>query len=154
MRRAFAHGEAAKDGGFEQQRLGSGGKLDIERPGEGRSVEDDGLLRQPGDAAALADGQLHPHFRAVGCGAVDLLAGLGGYGRRGASADIDLPAEAVTAGQPACGVDQDRFKRIGRDRRHPDLGGTVLIETAQARAAATFAAAEPCRASDALGRQH
>ncbi len=65
MRRALAHGQAAEDGGLEQQRLGACGKLDVERSGKGRAVEDDGFLRQPGDAAACADGQPHPHLGAV-----------------------------------------------------------------------------------------
>ena len=89
----------------------------------------------------------------IGRGAIDLLAGLRRHRRRGAVADMDRPVEAVSAGQPACRVDQHGLKRVADGAWHPDLGGALLIEAVDARPAGGAGHAEFAARRDALFAQ-
>ena len=130
-----------------------GGKVDLDRPPEGRIVEDDRLLRQPGEPPAGADRHAAVDLGDAGRGAVDLLAGLRRHRRRRAVADRDRPVEAVAAGKPAGRVDQHGLQRIAERSRHPDLGGAFLVEALDPRAPAGRAARRARRAPRRAGHR-
>ncbi len=69
------------------------------------------------------------------------------------AAGLDLPGDAVAAGQAAGGVDQDRLERIARHRRHADLGRAVLVEANKPGPALEAARDEPGARIDALCRK-
>ena len=133
LRYGLAHGQPAEQRRLDDQCFCTLGEVDLEPPGEGGAVVDDGLLRQPGDTRAFRCRQPDRGAGLAGAGAVELFARLGGHGDRRAGSSLDLPGDAVAAGQAARSVDQDRFQRIRPYPRHAYLGGTFLIKPLDAR---------------------
>ena len=70
-----------------------------------------------------------------------------------ASSRLDLPGDAVAAGQAARSVDQDSFQRPRLDFRHADLGRAFLVEPLDARAALGMTHGKPRPRIDALRRK-
>ena len=94
-----------------KQQARAAGELDVDGAGEPHLVEQDGLLRHPGQCAAGADLKLHVDRRIRSERAVDFFRGRGGNGQGGAGADLDVDGEAVAAGHAAGGVDDDGLER-------------------------------------------
>ena len=109
---------------FDDQHLGAFGKLDIQPPGEPahhrtRSSPAAARLGEP-PASRRAGSTPTPRPGRRHCGR--------SFRRpawsppRGIGAEIDRPSEAITAGQPACRVDQHRFQRVAA----PTRGSRIL----------------------------
>jgi hypothetical protein len=153
LRYDLAHGQPAEQRRLDDQCFRTLGEVYLEPTGEAGAVVDDGFLRQPGDARAFRCRQPDRGAGLAGAGAVELFARLGGHGDRRAGPGLDLPGDAVAAGQAARRVDQDRFQRIGLHLRHADLGGALLIKPPDAGEAARLAHGKARPRIDALRRK-
>ena len=103
----FAHGGATEHDRFGQYETGVAGEIDVDRAMEPHPIEQDRLLRQPGERGACTDRELHADLGVRSERAIDFLGRGGGYAQPGSGADIDVDVEPVAARHPAGGVDDD-----------------------------------------------
>ena len=151
----LAHGRAAEHDGFRQEQARAAGELDVDGAGEPHLVEQDGLLRHPGQCAAGADLKLHVDRRIRSERAVDFFRGRGGNGQGGAGADLDVDVEAVAAGHAAGGVDDDGLERAAAPGvGEADPQRTRLVH-ARTPARSGCGGNRKCEASErAIAREH
>ena len=116
--------------------------VDLDARDEPRAIEQDGLLRQPGERRAGGDVELHVDRRVRPERAIDLLGRRRGDDQARILAGRDVEREAVAAGHAAGGVDQHGFE-LGRRR----------ARTAHAQRAASCSRPRRRLAGDVLDRE-
>ena len=146
----FAHGGAAEHDRLCEEEARIGSKVDLDRAPQFRPIEQDRLLRQPGECSAIADREAHVDFRGRGERAIDLLGRRGGDDEVRARSSIDVDRETVAARDPAGGVDEHCFElRAGRSgTAHPQRAVLVHARAAADAVASVQPSARPCQPHD------
>jgi hypothetical protein len=150
---------AAEEGDLHREKPGPRGQLGRESPAQPRPIEEDGLLRQPGEPAAGLDRQSCFDHRVAAVRAIDLLGRLTGQGDGGIGADPGGELEPIAAGDATAGIDQHTLQRLARleaGKEHAQR--SVLIKMGEGSAPGTpredrlDAPVGPLRGSVGFGR--
>jgi hypothetical protein len=111
----FPHADASEDDSLRHQQPRIVGKIDLDCALEPRAIEQDRLLRQPGERRVGAEAKLHVDARGGFKRAIDLLRRGRGDEEPGAGLRRNVEHEAVAACDAARGIDDNRLK-LGRRR--------------------------------------
>ena len=116
--------QAAEDDRLDQQERGVGGDVRLESALQRGVVEQQRLLRRPGERAARLDAQPRLDAHRVVVAAIDFLGRLGGGDGARAGADRQINPRAVAARHAAAGVDDHRLAfRPGAGKAQPEPAG-------------------------------
>ena len=103
-------------------------QVDLDGAAQPDLIEENRLLRQPGERAAGAKVELDGDLRVRPERAIDFFRGGSGYGQPRTGAEVDIDVKAVAARHAAGGVDDDGVKRgliCGVGKADPQRAGLV-----------------------------
>ena len=153
MQHLFAHRRAAEHHDFAEQKRGVLRQVDIDAPDNPRPVEQDGLLRQPGEVRAALRLQGNVELRGGAGRAVDFFSRRRRQRQPRSLAGRDIDIEAVAAGDAAGGVDEHAGQPLllGGRKAHAQRAGFMQIAAAGDAVMQTHV--EPHRAPGPVGRE-
>ena len=94
----FPHRPATEDHRLDREESSTVAKLHIDLAAQVRTVEQDGLLRQPVQPSLVTDAKVRGDLGRSAIAAVDLLAGLRRHHRPGARPEFHVKRELIAAG--------------------------------------------------------
>ncbi len=128
-------------------------QIDLDRAGEPRAVEQDRLLRQPGERRAGRHRQLRLHSGLRPQRPIDLLGRRGGDDEPRLRLDRDIDREAIAARHSARGVDDHRLEFLARRARTAHPQRAVLMHARAARDAVRRPHRQRDLSDGAIGRE-